>query len=444
MAKGKTAEPDDAIAYESQDAIEHDAILAEIPDDCLAPSGATMAHVEGAMVQATDGADMSATFVIVTRTRQPNRNGNMLQLTANENGKGLVIDEFNRNPVVLFDHGFSFPFPLGAARDPSGKSTTRLTKQRGVSTVHFSRTLPMANDIFGLVDERILQAASIGFDPQLAMRIQKKAQRLPEGVDDWRWVGFDFVQAELWEWSIVRVGADAGALRQRIERGTVGGMKVCRQFAQVFEPIAEPVPKTGRGFGPHFEAICQSAGVTAEEAGELQTFLEQSEPESIDVDAAGRALTAIQRSLSNFDESSEPYGTCPHCSSPVVTRERRPGGNDECQKGHVYPSAATITEAASQAADTPDDGGSAVDTNAEPATNAPVVQTIDGDTLAKQIGSQLSATAGQQQHATSWVQTIADTVAAQLNEKVDEVLSGVRDDTAQLVEDFRRSTGAID
>jgi hypothetical protein len=32
------------------------------------------------------------------------------------------------------------------------------------------------------------------------------------------------------------------------------------------------------------------------------------------------------------------YGYCPICGAPGVTRERRPDGNDECAKGHKYPS----------------------------------------------------------------------------------------------------------
>jgi hypothetical protein len=37
-----------------------------------------------------------------------------------------------------------------------------------------------------------------------------------------------------------------------------------------------------------------------------------------------------------------PYGTCPHCRDVIVLRERRPGGNDTCASGHVFPSRATV------------------------------------------------------------------------------------------------------
>lgn len=32
------------------------------------------------------------------------------------------------------------------------------------------------------------------------------------------------------------------------------------------------------------------------------------------------------------------YGYCPRCGAPGEMRERRPYGDDRCQKGHKYPS----------------------------------------------------------------------------------------------------------
>lgn len=36
------------------------------------------------------------------------------------------------------------------------------------------------------------------------------------------------------------------------------------------------------------------------------------------------------------------FGFCPHCSSRSVSREKRPDGNDRCEKGHVYPSSSSV------------------------------------------------------------------------------------------------------
>lgn len=36
------------------------------------------------------------------------------------------------------------------------------------------------------------------------------------------------------------------------------------------------------------------------------------------------------------------YGFCPHCGAKGKMRERRPDGNDTCEKGHVYPSRSAV------------------------------------------------------------------------------------------------------
>jgi hypothetical protein len=37
-----------------------------------------------------------------------------------------------------------------------------------------------------------------------------------------------------------------------------------------------------------------------------------------------------------------PYGYCPKCGAPGVSRERRPNGDDRCEDGHVYPSSTAV------------------------------------------------------------------------------------------------------
>lgn len=38
------------------------------------------------------------------------------------------------------------------------------------------------------------------------------------------------------------------------------------------------------------------------------------------------------------------YGLCPKCGAPGSQRERRPNGNDRCEKGHTYPSRTAVRE----------------------------------------------------------------------------------------------------
>jgi hypothetical protein len=51
----------------------------------------------------------------------------------------------------------------------------------------------------------------------------------------------------------------------------------------------------------------------------------------------------------NNAEGEAPYGHCPQCGAPGVSRERRPGGNDACANGHAYPSASAVGKPAMNA-----------------------------------------------------------------------------------------------
>lgn len=51
-----------------------------------------------------------------------------------------------------------------------------------------------------------------------------------------------------------------------------------------------------------------------------------------------QALKELQEFTLELKGVSVPYGFCPHCAAPGISRERRPNGNDECKNGHRYPS----------------------------------------------------------------------------------------------------------
>lgn len=56
-----------------------------------------------------------------------------------------------------------------------------------------------------------------------------------------------------------------------------------------------------------------------------------------------RATFTARQALAEIEAPAQAIpptlGRCPTCGAAGVTRERRPGGNDQCQNGHTYPSA---------------------------------------------------------------------------------------------------------
>ena len=56
-----------------------------------------------------------------------------------------------------------------------------------------------------------------------------------------------------------------------------------------------------------------------------------------DVKVAGYSKELKKSQDKSIESQMLPYGRCPQCNAPGVSRERRPNGNDVCRNGHSYP-----------------------------------------------------------------------------------------------------------
>lgn len=265
MAKTKAAtpateEPEEVFEYQSPELVEDPrelmATLVEQDPASICQSGWSVGANDGAVLQTVDGAAMSARFVIVTRQKSPNRKGNVVQIAPSDQGRGMILDAYQQNPVVLFNHGEGYSLPIGKSADQSGKLLLTIQKTKAIAEVFFAQSSAFAADIFGLVQEKILQAASVGYMPMKAKRLKQSQNQLPPDVVDISpggpnsyFGGFDFVESDLMEWSIVPIGADPGALRQCLSAGKIAGEKIASPFVQFWlTQHAEPKPAIGRGF----------------------------------------------------------------------------------------------------------------------------------------------------------------------------------------------------
>lgn len=115
--------------------------------------------------------------------------------------KGLILDNYLKNPVVAWAHNYRDPWAL------IGKSNSLDVSDKGIEADFSLR--PAANDadpqniIRLLWAGRWVVAASIGFDPF----VEKDA------IKENEFGGFDFLVAELLEWSLVPIPANQSALR---------------------------------------------------------------------------------------------------------------------------------------------------------------------------------------------------------------------------------------
>jgi hypothetical protein len=305
---------------EDQETISRHALELD-PDVFIAPGIARHAAAQ-AMVESKDDTAMSATFAIVTRGKDPNRYNRFIQIVENEYGKGLRIDEYESNPIVLYDHGFGgMTLPIGLSAPKGGQLSVKLTKSKAVATCYFSR-LPHAEPIYAAVSEGLLRMASIGFMMLKVMMAKTKGeQALPEGVMPYMECrAIDVVESMLTEWSITALGADAGALRQAIERGKIHDVRLPQWMMQSWKPYAEQ-PKTqvqGTGSLAHSVKVDRLNVTIAGEQSDVQravSLLEQPQVGTITQPAIqGASIVPILP----FDAEALARSVAQHLPAPTL------------------------------------------------------------------------------------------------------------------------------
>lgn len=291
--------PHESQAFDGADVLSR---LALDAPSCLTQSGYPFSACQAAKIESTDPKKMSATFTVVTRQKVPNRHGNMVQIVESENGRGMTIEDWSANPVVLFDHGQGLSMPIGTAMK-DGELYWQASKNRAVSTVFFSQSLPEAAAIYALIDEGILRAASVQFIPTKAMRLAYKPEKLPDGVQTLDYVGMDFVESQLLEWSVVAIPADPGALKKSLDAGKVAGQKIGAGLKWALAQRLAPTPT--QGIGVTFDKPQPAAPAIVETVAQAQTSVDSTGDKStlapsVVVDAIDyRALAGeVRQSLS--------------------------------------------------------------------------------------------------------------------------------------------------
>ncbi len=215
----------------------------QLSPECMTRGGDPFTFDEDAVRQAVNEDAMTADFVIVTRSNEVNRHGNKVQIVANENGQGMLTDVFERSGSVLFEHGFDPDIggmPVATSIDQAGHLVLKKSRKKSTARAHFHNGIEKSEIIFAAVAARMLNMASIALLPRRAMMVSTKPPKLEEGVEDISnesFRGFDFVESELLEWSIVVSGVDRGSFRQAAERGSVGGVKLSSRMRPVFQRI---------------------------------------------------------------------------------------------------------------------------------------------------------------------------------------------------------------
>jgi HK97 family phage prohead protease len=165
------------------------------------------------------------------------------------NPKGWVLDNFQKNPVILLNHNYT-GLPIGKAVNVRRKADS-LTFD-----IQFSKTYELAKTAYELLKEGILNAWSVGFIP------------LEFGKAGGEWT---INKMELLELSLVTVPANPNAVtpRQMKSLELLNNQPVVEQKAEI-EPLAEPLEEKegaeeSRGEAKEVEqSVGESGGEVAE------------------------------------------------------------------------------------------------------------------------------------------------------------------------------------
>lgn len=179
-----------------------------------------------------DGGAMKATAIITTPT--VDRVGDLL-IPA-----GGRFANYKKNPVVLWNHGLDYSIPIGRSEDDGGNLAVRVNDDFVEADSYFSKSLKEAEQIFRLIEEKVVRAVSVRETP-----IITSYKNLPGFgdvliVDEW----------ELEEWSWVPVGMNPDAVRKAIDSNRIAGMTIAEPILKSLLPLAPELKRFGVGWTP--------------------------------------------------------------------------------------------------------------------------------------------------------------------------------------------------
>ena len=146
---------------------------------------------------------------------------------------GCQLGNYEKNPVVLWSHGTDgIDQPIGTSCGPDGNLAIAISDDEVTATCWFAQSSIEAMQIFELIDEGVIRAASVRETP-----IKSHVQHKPGVgeiliVDEW----------DLEEWSWCAVGVNPDAVAKALDRNRLGGRPILPAIRKSLIAVA-PTPR---------------------------------------------------------------------------------------------------------------------------------------------------------------------------------------------------------
>ena len=173
---------------------------------------------------------MSATFVISTSS--VDRGGDLVV------PGGIQLEHYAKNPIVLWEHGFSgYSLPIGKSEGPEGKLAISVGEGAVFGTCYFTHKSRESEQIFELVQERIVRAASVRIGLPYKAETRRDGEQSVTVISEW----------PLEEWSLVCVPMNQDCVAPIIAKNRLAGSQITEPLLKSLKRYAPATTKHGKG-----------------------------------------------------------------------------------------------------------------------------------------------------------------------------------------------------
>lgn len=145
--------------------------------------------------------------------------------------KGVHLKNFNKNPVVLWEHGFGeITRPIAKCQHPDGTLALEVEDDQILATSYFTDKSLESLQIFHLIAEGLVRATSVR-----AVPIKSSTRKTSNNG-----VGIILEEWELIEWSWGALGVNPDAIARTVQRGTIEGRNIADPLLKSLKSVLTP------------------------------------------------------------------------------------------------------------------------------------------------------------------------------------------------------------